>query len=559
MEQSTTKSTLEKLDINLDVIADEKIREAILLLYNLVEDLYGTNRKLQEEIQKLRDENNRLKGEQGKPDIKPNKNNGKNNRDISSEKERKESVKRSRGTKKEKIKIDRQEICKVDKEILPEDAEFKGHESVIVQDLKIETDNIEFKKEVYYSPSENKNYTGQLPPEYEGEFGPNVKALTIIMKYVNDMTEPKIKAFFKNFNIHISAGTISNILTKKIERFEQEKKEIYKAGLESTQYQQIDDTGARVNGNNYHTHVMCNEFYTAYFTTKRKDRLTIIDILRDFGERKYCFNEEAIKLLERLRVSKKIIERIREIQGDKELTEKELEKLLEEKLEWIGKIQRARILEAGAIASYHKGIGHPVVEVLICDDAPQFKLVSDELGLCWIHEGRHYKKLNPVLPDNVKKLEGFQEKFWQYYKKLKKYKDEPTEGASKELSKEFDKLFSTKTRYDVLDKRIAKTKAKKQELLTVLDYPDIPLHNNEAELGARAQVRKRDISLQTKTDEGTKANDIFQTIVQTSKKLEVSAYEYIVDRIGKKFKLPSLADIIKSKSQGEEIEFWNSS
>ena len=50
-----------------------------------------------------------------------------------------------------------------------------------------------------------------------------------------------------------------------------------------------------------------------------------------------------------------------------------------------------------------------------------------------------------------------------------------------------------------------------------------------AELGARAQARKRDVSLHTKTEEGTKSQDTFLTIAQTAKKLGVSAYKYRAD------------------------------
>jgi hypothetical protein len=52
------------------------------------------------------------------------------------------------------------------------------------------------------------------------------------------------------------------------------------------------------------------------------------------------------------------------------------------------------------------------------------------------------------------------------------------------------------------------------------------------------------------TEEGTKANDTFSTIVQTAKKLGVSAYEYFNDRVSKAFKLPSLAELIEKKAQG---------
>jgi len=80
-----------------------------------------------------------------------------------------------------------------------------------------------------------------------------------------------------------------------------------------------------------------------------------------------------------------------------------------------------------------------------------------------------------------------------------------------------------------------------------LKHPEVPLHNNESELGARAQVRKRDVSLHTMTEDGTKANDTFLTIVETAKKLGVSAYAYIHDRVSKRFCMPSLAEMIKAK------------
>ena len=109
-------------------------------------------------------------------------------------------------------------------------------------------------------------------------------------------------------------------------------------------------------------------------------------------------------------------------------------------------------------------------------------------------------------------------------------------------------MGSSKTGYEQLDERIAKTKENKEHLLKVLFFPEVPLHNNAAELAARAKVRKRDVSLQTITEEGTKANDTFMTIVQTAKKLGVSAYQYICDRVGGTFEMPSLAQLIREKS-----------
>jgi hypothetical protein len=123
----------------------------------------------------------------------------------------------------------------------------------------------------------------------------------------------------------------------------------------------------------------------------------------------------------------------------------------------------------------------------------------------------------------------------------------PDSEVAEQLDSEFDQLFSTKTGYDQLDERISKTKKKKKSLLMVLTVPEIPLHNNAAELAARVKVRKRDVSLQTVTKKGTKANDTFMTIVQTAKKLSVSAYDNILDRISNKFEMTSLTQLIREK------------
>jgi len=68
-------------------------------------------------------------------------------------------------------------------------------------------------------------------------------------------------------------------------------------------------------------------------------------------------------------------------------------------------------------------------------------------------------------------------------------------------------------------------------LLAVLRHPEVPLHNNAAELGARARVRKRDVSLGPRTAEGVHAWDTGMTLVETAKKLGVSVYAYIKDRV----------------------------
>ena len=166
---------LENFDPN--TIADEGVRQVFIYLMNVVETQHAIIEKQTEEIQHLHDELNRLKGEQGQPKIKANK----AARDQSSEKERRECKPHHKESKQAKIRIDRVEVLKVDQERLPSDAQFKGYEEVIVQDVQFRTENIKFCKEKYYSPSQKQTYLAALPAGYHGQFGPGVRAWVLAL------------------------------------------------------------------------------------------------------------------------------------------------------------------------------------------------------------------------------------------------------------------------------------------------------------------------------------------------------------------------------------------
>jgi len=527
-------------------IQDENARQAIIWLLNLVEELKRENGDLREEVQQLRDENNRLKGEQGQPDVKPNK--AKKQQQHSSEKERHRSKKRRKGSKIDKIEIDREETLVVDKQELPTDAQFKGYEPVVVQDLTIKTDNVRFWKEKYYAASTGKSYLASLPAGYEGEFGPGLRALVITLYHASGMTEPKIIEFLSYFNISISAGQVSNLLTKNNESWQTEKDEIYQAGLASSSWQHIDDTSTRVNGQNHHCQVIGNPLYTAYFTRPRKDRLTIIEILQNVSEAQFLLDEQTPGWLETFAIPQWAQRTIAHWPHYVLLSYAQMAELVNSHLERLNEQQQARVFEAAALSAYHRQTVMPIVPLLLSDDAPQFKSITAEQALCWVHEGRHYKKLTPCLDYHRQLLDDFQTKFWEFYHKLQRYRASPSPQQATVLAKTFDTLFSTVTGYDALDQRIAKTKAKKDGLLRVLLHPEIPLHNNPAELGARQRVRKRDISFGPRTSDGAAAWDTFMTLVATAKKLKVSFFAYVHDRVSGLNALPSLAETIKQRS-----------
>lgn len=553
MSRLEIKNTLEKLTEVIESITNDKIKSIQKTLLNLVEVLVSDNDQLRADNQALRNEINRLKGEQGKPNIRPQIGSSTN---ISSELERrcgkKKKDKKSK-KKKHKIRIDRVEICDIDITQLPKDVIFKGYQTVVVQDITIKTDNIKFRKKIYYSPSLKKTFIAQLPTGFQGEFGPQIKTLILNLYHDSNMTEPAIRAFLETHGIFISAATVSRILTDDKEDFHHEKSDIVQAGLASSSYQHVDDTGARVNGKNHYTHVLCNPFFTAYFTTPHKDRLTILEILSQ-DELTFLFDEKAFAVMEEMKLPSKPLERLQHILIVKKLLNKSMnQKVLDGLLANIfpnpskHQTNRKIIKEASAIAAYQQ-LPH-AISSLVCDDAPQFKLITQLLGLCWIHEGRHYKKLEPIVPLHRKQLEQFRDKFWVYYHQLLDYRNSPNPLLITPLAAKFDRLFSTRTGYVELDARIEKTQNKKTQLLLVLEHPEIPLHNNPAELGARAQARKRDISLQTKNEKGTQAKDSLMTVVQTAKKLGINVFSYLHDRISKKFEMPSLASLISSRGK----------
>ncbi len=536
---------LNNLDINNITDLDDAI-DVIRKLFNFVETLRQENLELKKQNQQLQDEINRLKGEQGKPKIKPSK---RTSSQYSSEKERKKPKKRKKHSKKDHIKTHNSQICYVDKSILPEDAQFKGHDPVVVQDIKFEAYNTLFLKEKYYSPSLNRTYLAPLPPGYDGEFGPAIKPLAIKLYFDSNMTERNILDLFQDAEINISAGQISNFLIKDQEVFHQEKDALYEAGLKSSPWQHIDDTSTRVNGQNQYCQILCNPLYAAYFTTKDKSRLTVLDVLQNFGPRSFLLNEEAFSYIDIFRLPIQVVRQLKTLSQEQPIGEKKFLDLLDKHLPYLGPQQYKRVIDAAAVAAYHVQMEFPIIRLLLCDDAPQFKLVTQELALCWVHDGRHYKKLDPFILQHREALDTFLDQYWDFYRQLLRYRENPSNTEHIRLDHLFDEIFSTVTGYDALDQRIEKTKAKKPSMLIVLDHPEIPLHNNPAELGARKRVRKRVVSFGTRTIDGTKAWDTFMSISATAKKLGINFYRYLADRISGSFEMPALSELITQKAQ----------
>ncbi len=305
------------IDLSTADLSDPEAIKAIFNhLCNLVEALHRENLALKEENQKLKDEINRLKGEKGRPNIKP-KSSTEENKPVRKPKSKKKWKKRS---KIDKVVIDESKVVKYEG-CLPGDARHKGYRSVIVQDIAIKTNNIEFKLERYYSPSEAKTYEASLPDYIKGEFGPSLKSWVLFWYFHSRIPENRIHKMLSDIGIIISAGEISNIILKEHNTFHKEKKDIAYAGIKSSSYQHIDDTGARVGGDNCHFTVLCNDYYSAYFINPKKNRLTVIGILSQKEELFFMVNPFVISFLRERKLKAEVISSLKSLLKMGEMTQ----------------------------------------------------------------------------------------------------------------------------------------------------------------------------------------------------------------------------------------------
>ncbi len=534
-------------ELDLGGITDLEARRIIGVLLNAVETLTAENQALRAENQRLRDEINRLKGEQGTPMMLPSKRVA---ADHASERERRaERPARPRVDKRSLLHIDRTEEREVDPALLPPDAERKGSAEVVVQDVVLRPDTVLFRCARWYAASTGRSYQAPLPEGYQeqGHYGPGLKALALQLYYQGQMSEPKILEVLRSVGIVLSAATLATLLITQ-PLFAAEYEDIARAGLASSPYQHVDDTSTRVNGEEEHCHILCNSLYTAYRTTPRKDRQSVLDVLRLGAPRAYQLNRYAWAFLAAHGLPVAILTALGRLPQGVDLDADTFGALLEEHVPRVGLQQRQQVLDAAAIGSYRMQQDVPVVEILVCDDAPQFKGVTAEVALCWVHAGRHFKKLTPLFAHHRALVEQFLADFWAYYQELQAYRAVPTAAERARLDAAFDALFARRTGYWHLDERIAKTATKKEALLCVLDHPAVPLHNNPAELGARQRVRKRDVSFGPRSRAGVTAWDIFGTLTQTAAKLGVNVAHYLHDRLSGANRMPSLADLITQRA-----------
>ena len=547
-------------DLDPDALSEAQLRELFPRLLAFCEESTTAIVQLQAEVQRLKDEIARLKGEHGGP-TRPPRGSGvihpvEEPADHSSEQERRAREPRpprQKGRKLCRIAIDRTETLDAFPEGLPADVRFKGYEPVVIQDVVLRTDNVRFLRAKFWSPSQRKTFLAPLPPGYEGEFGPGIQALALSLVYAGQMSLPLLHSFLTDAGTLISRGQVANLVTVKVERFHAEQREVLRAGLASAPWQHFDVTSTPLDGEGYACHVLTNPFYAHYHTLPRQDRASAVDVLRGGAPRAYRLDATAYAHLARVGVAAWVVRALQRFPQETCWTETEFARRLDLRFPRLAAETRKHLEEAAAIAAYRADPRWPGVECLVADDAATLRGITPELSLCWIHDGRHYTKLLPQFACHRQALERFRKRYWDFYRELLAYREAPSPAEALRLEAAFEQLFGTQSRWVELQTCIDRTRGNKEKLLRVLAHPELPLHNNPAELTARRRVRKRDVSFGPRSPTGLRAWDTFQGLVETTRKLGIRFWAYLQDRLTQGGTVPPLAELIAVRAAEQPL------
>ena len=514
------------------------------------EQLQTTIRQQQLRIEQLEEEVRRLKGLPDKPKRKPEPsplNDPSGPPSTSGEKKKPNTPDGKRPGSSKRCKT-RHLVVHDDVPLpldgLPDGTKFLGYQDFTVQDLQVQPHNTRYRRCRYQLP-DGTIVTAALPQDVTSHFGPTLRQYVLYQHFHNHVTQPLLHEELQELGVDISAGQVNHLLNEGHEAFHQEKDSLLPAAREVSAYLQTDDTSAKHRGKGGHTLHIGNDLFASFFTTDTKSRVNFLKILL-CPHQGYLFNNDALFYLECFEVPQKLLAQLKSETGwlyeDDESWEAQLDA-------WkIKSAEQRRLVTEGAL--WANLLAHDLYSdlVLISDDAAQFKLLAFLHALCWVHMERHVAQLIPLTPAQRTAHEAVRDAIWDYYQRLKAYRESPTPMRRARLEKDFDRLFLQKTGWPELNEVLRKIHGKKSELLLVLDHPEIPLHNNLSENDIRQYVKKRKISAGTRSDAGRRCRDTFLSLKTTCRKLGVTFWSYLRDRINNLQDIPPLADLIRRKA-----------
>ena len=521
-------------------IPEEEQTPIVKALLFLIHQLSHKIQDQAKEIEKLKAEITKLKGQKGPPKIRPSKN-GKDAKGKAA----KDAVKNRQVRQGPNLERRRSEDRVIQPKDVPEGSRFKGYQDFTVEDIIVEAVGIRFRMAVYVTP-EGKTIRGELPPEFQNNnhFSPTLRAFILQQYHHCQVTQPLLLSQLYELGVKISAGELNNILIEEVDTFHTEKQELLKAGIIHSSYIHTDDTGARHDGNNGVCTVIGSPLFTYFESTFSKSRINFLEVLRGYHT-DYRLTSEALNYAFERGLNDDAQAKLESHEDRVFYSKKSWEKFL--KKQSITAVNSVRIITESALLGSVIFHGFPVHMHILSDAAPQFCLLYN--ALCWIHEERHYYKLTPCSEMERTEVEKVRDEIWGLYWDLKEFKKSPTTLDQVVLEKRFDEVFGKKHQSEALNTLLKNTRSRKEGLLRVLSYPAIPLDNNGAERDIREYVKRRKISGSTRSEAGRRARDTFASLKKTCGKLCIRFWDYLLDRLTGAAKMPMLRELIAQRSR----------
>ena len=492
----------------------------------------------QEEIQRLRDEIAKLKGQKPRPTIQPSRLEQPApdaSAKATQEGKRPGSKKRSKNAE---LKIDEEVLVLVPD--APDGSTFLCCEPYIVQELEIGTKVTRYWRQRVKTP-DGRTILAPLPADViAGHFGPELISYCLHQYHHNHVTQPLLLEQLHEFGVDISSGQLNRMLTEGKEIFHKEKDEILLAGLQSC-YVQVDDTGARHQGKNGYCLHIGNDLFAYFETCDSKSRLNFLEVLRR-PHSDYVINDVAVAYWKRQELSAGVIAKLGE--GPKHFADASAWHAYLHELGITGK-RHTLIASEGALLGSLIAHGVSPELVVLSDGARQFVILLH--AACWIHKERALARMIPYSEPHRAAIEDIRKQIWELYQNLKAYREKPDAAQVPILEARFDTLVDQKTDFPSINAVLKDMREAKADMLRVLQRPKVPLHNNTSESHLRDYVKKRKISGSTRSEAGRRCRDTFASLKKTCRCLGVRFWDYLIDRVRGPDKIPRLADLIRQQ------------
>ena len=513
-------------------------------LKTLVEELLERVSALSQTVVEQREEIARLKGLKGRPDIKPP------SRPSGMEKANRPKApagvpRRGGGPKTSNRAIDEDRILAIPG--LPPGSIFKGYQDYVVQDLVFRKHVVRYRRERWLTP-DGRELVAETPAGVKGHFGAELRRFVLGQYHQGQVTAPRLLSQLLAIGIEISKRQLMRLLIAGHEPFLEEARDVLRAGLSHASWVGVDDTGARHKGRNAVCTQIGNDSFAWFGTTYSKSRVNFLECLRA-GFTDYVVNDEALAYMREQHMPAFLVARLA---ADAERSFADAEA-------WSAHLHRLGVSELktnpdptqvateGALIGAVLAHGFLAMAVILSDDAGQFNVLYH--ALCWVHAERLVHKLDAFNEANRAAQQAVRGQIWDLYRDLVAYKNTPSSDAKAELEARFDAIFLQRTGFATLDKLLKRLLANKDELLVVLDRPEIPLNTNATENTIRDYVTKRKVSGGTRSDRGRDCRDAFLGLFKTCKKQGIKFWDYLGSRlkVPDAIEVPGLPALVKAR------------